>query len=376
MHLDWRWIVAGLMVVLAAPITGAQTYHLTDLGTLGGSDSFASGINDRGEVVGNSQITGDANHHAFIYQNGTMQDLATLGGGNSVATGINDSGQIVGSAETGVVTSGVKLQHAFLYFNGSMQDLSTLGGGNSYGVAINDTGQVVGDSEYLSGVNGPRDAFLYQNGAMQDLGTLGGNSSEAWDINNGGQIVGNSDYDVGGGSRPFLYQNGSMQNLGTLSDGTSVTAINDYGQVVGGFWNGSYIPHAFLYENGIMQDLGTLGGDDSGAEDVNNSGQVVGYARTLMNQDEHSAFLYQKGTMKDLADLLDASGSGWTFETGGGIAINDAGQIAISARNPQGLWRAVLLTPTPEPSGLAMLAIGALAWMGRRNRAGKRIAER
>ncbi|HKI16637.1 MAG TPA: hypothetical protein VKA15_02100 [Isosphaeraceae bacterium] len=49
----------------------------TDLGTLGGQSSYASGINDTGTIVGTSQTT-SGESHAFVFQNGRMTDLGTL----------------------------------------------------------------------------------------------------------------------------------------------------------------------------------------------------------------------------------------------------------------------------------------------------------
>ncbi len=73
------------------------------LGTLpGGGTSIASGINDRGQVVGNSEtVAGEDIRHAFLWEDGEMTDLGTLPGGTeSIATAINDRGQIVGYSET------------------------------------------------------------------------------------------------------------------------------------------------------------------------------------------------------------------------------------------------------------------------------------
>ena len=77
-----------------------------DLGTLGGTECQAYGINDSGVVVGWSTLSGNLTEHAFIYSNGITQDLNNLippGSGWVLhsATGINDVGQIVGSGNNG-----------------------------------------------------------------------------------------------------------------------------------------------------------------------------------------------------------------------------------------------------------------------------------
>ncbi|MGD0519249.1 MAG: PEP-CTERM sorting domain-containing protein [Thermoguttaceae bacterium] len=74
---------------------------ITDLGTLGGTDSHALGINASGQVVGYAYTTGNAAYHAFLYSGSTMIDLNTLidplsGWTLSDAQAINNAGQIVG----------------------------------------------------------------------------------------------------------------------------------------------------------------------------------------------------------------------------------------------------------------------------------------
>ena len=79
---------------------------MTDLGTLGGTYSDGKGINALGQVVGTSNISGDADYHAFLYSDGLMYDLNDLlspGIGTTLtdAHGINDSGQIVANGNNG-----------------------------------------------------------------------------------------------------------------------------------------------------------------------------------------------------------------------------------------------------------------------------------
>src|SRR5262249_18562946 len=140
---------------------------MRDLGTLpGGTQSYATGINDAGQVAGYGginqfgppfpQIT-----EALLWQNGNLSSLRALfcprsfntGYGTSNARGINGGGQVVGSSET---VRGPSVLHTFLWTGGGgMQDI---GGGAgdpsiSRGFAINDAGLVVGDFAQDAGLS-------------------------------------------------------------------------------------------------------------------------------------------------------------------------------------------------------------------------------
>ncbi len=296
----------------------AQTYSITDLGTLGGSSSTPTAINDAGQVIGYSYLSGDTTAHAFLYSGGQMKDLGTLGGTYSSADAINASGQVLGFSDL----SGASDYHTFLYSDGQMKDLGTLGGTYSLPTAINDAGQVIGYSN-LSGYTTAH-AFLYSDGQMKDLSTVDrihGNAV-AVAINASGQVVGNFDFPVYPYSHPFLYSDGQMKELGTLGNtyqNAKAAAINASGQVVGfSEISGDTAYHAFLYSGGQMKDLGTLGGTYSRATAINDAGQVVGFSDISGDRAYHT-FLYSDGQMKDLGTL---GGSGSTP-----TAINASGQV-------------------------------------------------
>jgi len=66
------------------------------LGTLGGSYSGASAINEKGQVIGGSYTPGDSAWHTFLYSDGKMTDLGTLGGDWSTPYYITEKGQVIG----------------------------------------------------------------------------------------------------------------------------------------------------------------------------------------------------------------------------------------------------------------------------------------
>jgi probable HAF family extracellular repeat protein len=214
--------------------------------------SFASSINDAGQIVGRS-FSDNGINNACLWQGGVRTDLGTLGGRFSEALDINKSAQVVGFSRINDTT-----RHAFLWENGVMKDLNTLIPANSGLVlieshSINDVGQIVGYSR-LNDINGSSRAFVWQNGVVTNLGTLGGDSSSARSINNFGKIVGNSTIDNTNSPtsrRPFLWENGVMKDLNRLIPANSgwfldfAHSINENGQIVGeGIINGQ--SHAFL----------------------------------------------------------------------------------------------------------------------------------
>jgi len=96
-------IAAKQSAVPSIPVTEEDVpvqYVAVDLGTLGGRESQAVAVNDRGQMVGWSR-TADDKTHAFLWtESRGMIDLGTLGGGRSQAKDVNDRGQVVGGSQT------------------------------------------------------------------------------------------------------------------------------------------------------------------------------------------------------------------------------------------------------------------------------------
>jgi RHS repeat-associated protein len=327
-------IVLGIIGLFAGRSAG-QTYSLTDLGETIGTNSYAQGINNQGQVVGYWDATNGG--HAFLYQAGSVLDLGLLGLGatnNNYALSINNAGQVVGFSET---TNGAR---AFLYKNGAVTNLGSLGGAGSYAFGINQNGQIVG---YVDTPEGAR-AILYDGGNTINIGTLGGSNSFAFGINNSLQVAGTSLLVDNAVTHAFLWQDKVISDLNEIqvdANGWELSdahGINDYGNIVGwGLVNNQ--EHAFLFSNGgVVIDLGVLtGGTNSYALGLNNSNQVVGASSTASG---NHAVVWLDGNISDLNDSLNVSG--WELREACGI--NDLGQI-VGWGTINGQRRAFLLTP-------------------------------
>ena len=182
-----------------------QDGRMTDLGTLGGRLGFVNGLNDKGEVVGVSDLPGDQNAHPFLWRNGKMIDLGTPDGNFGGASYINQRGDA-----TGFYVASDGNFHGIFWHHGKMVDLPPVGGAaEAFGNAINDRDQVVGnqDDSNFNEVS----AALWTGGHGYDLNTLVAPSDfqmiSADYINNRGEIYGHGLYTSGpnaGDARVFV----------------------------------------------------------------------------------------------------------------------------------------------------------------------------
>jgi probable HAF family extracellular repeat protein len=270
-----------LLVIAWQSLANAQDlYTVTDLGTLGGSTSFALAINATGVVTGESDdgeligpgYKGDYSR-AFIFRKG-MRIMQPIGPSPSgIGQAINVGNEIVGGN--------------FIYKNGvtsfpSDSSVSFTG--------VNNSGEICGTVVVpQAGTLGNTNAMLFRNGVIVNLGTLGGPNNVALGLNNEGQIVGYftlpSDFN---NFHASLWQNGRIFDIGTLGPAndalnyySEATAINDHGQIVGYSLTTSGLIDAFLWQNGVMRDLGVVPGINDpdrsiSASAINNRGEIVG----------------------------------------------------------------------------------------------------
>ena len=174
-----------------------QNGVLIDLGGLPGVNISQSGPNDinaKGVIAGIAfngtidPVIGFPAFDAVVWKDGQIIDLGTFGGTFSYANAINNQDQAVGFAlnttpdsfDLGDFCENFPMptqMRAFIWQNGVKQDLGTLGGTDSCALYVNQRGQAAGHSFTDSIVNPSTglptiDPFLWDRGRMLDLGNL------------------------------------------------------------------------------------------------------------------------------------------------------------------------------------------------------------
>ena len=249
--------------------------------------SRAYALNEHGQSVGWWAIGTEATttrRQATLWHKGTTRFLGTLPGrGSSEATGINERGEIIGTSYVlGKHDTFVEQRHeqAFIWKNGTMRALLLPSDDTSWVHAINDRSQAIGTS-CAESLEHPAffvcRGFLWDNGTMRDLRRFFPQV-----INNRGQMLGSDhpDHNV----LEFLRDGGQITKVEELGL-RHATDINDRGDIVG-IVDATEGARAALWHDGTLTNLGALPGARSSIpREITNRGQILGTSQMPADED-------------------------------------------------------------------------------------------
>jgi probable HAF family extracellular repeat protein len=262
--------LAVLLLSSASFVLAQGTYTQFDVPGASGVGTQPFGIDSAGDVVGYYEDA-SGNNHGFLLSNGIYTTIDYPGSiGPTFAFGINDLGQIVGDT---TVSGGTTVAFIYDVDRGTFKTFSYPGSPQTFATEINNLGVIVGYYYQEEGNTSVPIGFEYKNGTFLQVLPYGWFDSDLSGINNLGEAVGGGI----GVKQPgyFLFKYGEFRKQNIPAPSASANGINDAGALAGSYLQ-SGVFMGFVYADGTLQTLAFPGSTGTGASDINNSGEVVG----------------------------------------------------------------------------------------------------
>jgi probable HAF family extracellular repeat protein len=280
-----RSVALPLLLLLGAlgstRATWANAFTFTTINVPGSGFTNALGINNADQIVGYFFQDTPPSNNGFLYQNGAFTTIEAPGSlALSAAIGINDRGQIVGESDLG--GSGAR---GFLYSNGAFDTINVPGSFTTSANGINNRDQIVGTYviDASNPVQIPALGFLYADGVFSTIAVPGSAATKVNGINDSGQIVGTFTNDFRS-THGFFDDKGVFTTIDVPGRFFTVAAgINNRGQIVGSFSDASGFAHGFLYAYGVFTTMDIPGALSTGLNGINDRGQIVGQSIDASN---------------------------------------------------------------------------------------------
>jgi probable HAF family extracellular repeat protein len=271
-------LMLGMLALSVLSVAQAQTeYSYLRFDVPNGSQTFARGINARGDIIG-SYVDPEGVGHDFILHNRVYTNIDYPGNAAANARAFNAQGDIVG------VLNDADGAHGFLFRDGQLTKIDYPGASSTVAFGINNSGDITGRYSTAGGTFG----FILSNGVFHNVHIAAGSTSGVYGAeDNGLVLVGDVVLKSDSSDHGFVKRHSEVQLLdppATVFPCSHARGINERGEVVGAFsivnnldeCNSRPAAHGFVMHDGSYDMIDPPGSRDTFAFGINDDGVVVG----------------------------------------------------------------------------------------------------
>lgn len=284
-----KWVVCLLALVLALSgivKVSASGPTFTTIDFPGAPNSFAVGINDLGQVVGEYQYGASfgKQRYGYVFSNGAFSPVIFPGSSWTRAVDINRNGDIVGDWAKGV-NNGSGQDFGYLLHNGVYTSIQFPNSDETIAAGINNNGDIVGWYMDKTGTHG----FLLSGGVFTSIDFPGSAQfTQAWKVNDWGEIVGRYQDANDNKHHVFVFSNGTYASLPDVPGAFDTAVVEDGGLNNAGDIVSQYcsdkacsltVPgtiHAFFLSGGAYTVFDVPGATATTAFAINSSNVIAG----------------------------------------------------------------------------------------------------
>jgi len=251
----------------------AQEVTYKPINVPGALSTLATGINDRGDIIGIFTVDSTGNNTGFVLSDGVFRRQSVPGAVSTYLRGINSDGDTVGQ-----YTDAVGITHGFLMTrSGTLTTIDVQGAAQgTVANGINDQQEIVGNYTDVAGIE---HGFLFKEGQTRTFDPSNATFTVGFFIsnNNAGALVGT--IDDASGTHAFLQTNALVMafNIPESQIFTSARAISSTGKIVGSYAFVAGASHGFLLDSGNITSIDFPKAINTTPRGINARDQIVGW---------------------------------------------------------------------------------------------------
>jgi len=265
-----RLTLSAFLVVACAAMTFAQGTY-TQIDYPGATGTIAGNVDTAGDIVG-VWTDSSYSYHGFLLSNGLYTSIDYPGATNTFTSGINDNGQIVGYS--------LPTEVGFIYDVAakSFTDLSDPDASGTLASSINNAGVISGTIFTASGTQVFALAGSTYQSVVPPKPFQGGSGFWVGGVTASGAIIVAGESTTSPTYLAYKYAQGSYTQIPLpTKEAFTLFGVNPQGNVyVGAYPVSTFVTAGFVDHGNSFTALQFPGSEDTNAEGINSSGEVVG----------------------------------------------------------------------------------------------------